>query len=258
MDTATTTTASCPYCGASFDFPLWPTLDAELDHRAADSLVHGRLFEAVCPECGSSFSYVYPIFFHDPVAQVGVWYDPTALLSPAGQGDVAPGQVTSDGEGDSSDVRQMLESWVQDPSDPTGASTLFYVLRHVSSHYELAEKALASRLGIDDRVLELAKVQALTLKYGDDVRMIRRARLFLDDLEDDGTIRLLGLLSVPASEPGSLWGPDAPSFISEERLHLVKVAPEVVQELRQRLDPVDQNPADCVVDRAWAMRELGL
>lgn len=117
---------TCPECGHTGEFPVWDSLNADLDPEAKDDLMSGKLTKYVCGKCGKANELVYPLLYHDMTGKLMVY--------------VVAG-------GDSSGIESM-------PLGMMGG----YSFRTVGSRNELIEKIHIADADLDDRLMEAFKL----------------------------------------------------------------------------------------------------
>lgn len=149
MSRPTQHTLTCRNCGREQEFIAWDSLNVTLDPEAKGRLLRGELTRFVCAQCGWSGDVLYPMLYHDMEQKLMIYLLPTG-----------------------------------DDPGPTGASLFApmpgYRFRRVSTRNELREKVLLFDAGLDDRLLECAK---LSLR----VQMVRRGRPLTGELLFAGT-----------------------------------------------------------------------
>jgi hypothetical protein len=135
--------AVCPRCGAPNEVSLWNVLEADLNPERAAALASGDLLVERCPSCKGPVPLDYPLFYVDRTRKVAAFY-------PAHRGEKSALEtafvqaVTRVGGVDLSDLRRREIE-----------------MRLVAEPHELVEKVAAWQAGLDDRILELLKVQLL-------------------------------------------------------------------------------------------------
>lgn len=125
-------TATCPSCGRESEQRIWTLVNARINPELASKVIDGTIFDITCPHCGfasyggQTFRYVDPD------------HNASAFLVP----DEAMGKT----------VCEMLKL----KEMPASGSTT--IKRVVSDPQDLSGRALAFQHNLDDRVLELIKV----------------------------------------------------------------------------------------------------
>lgn len=137
MSMERTESITCPKCGKVSDFIVWDSLNADIDPEAQEQLIDGSIFHFTCPECGNKGNVNYGMLYHDMTNRAMVHYVQEDAIE---QTIATIGKV----EGKLDSIEQKLR---------TG-----YRTRIVTSQNSLREKALIFKCGLDDRVIELAKI----------------------------------------------------------------------------------------------------
>ncbi|MEP2775459.1 MAG: CpXC domain-containing protein [Luteolibacter sp.] len=119
-------TITCPDCGHTGDFPIWDSLNADLNPEAKDELISGKLTRYVCGNCGNANEVAYSLLYHDMTGKLMVYMT-------AGR--------------DSSEIESM----------PLGKME-GYSFRTVESRNDLVEKIWIAGAGLDDRLVEVFKL----------------------------------------------------------------------------------------------------
>ena len=122
---------TCQNCGISFEYPAWTLLNAEEFPGIAEMLLEGSLSETECPGCHKTFRVPHPCLYLDPINNVCIYF-------------VVDEQMKTD-------VANMFTDLDASSEGPKPFK------RIVMSREALREKALAFRLGMDDRIVEILK-----------------------------------------------------------------------------------------------------
>ncbi len=56
---------TCPKCQHEGEFRMYETVNVTLDKSLRERVFSDDLFKWTCPECGESFTIVYPFLYHD-------------------------------------------------------------------------------------------------------------------------------------------------------------------------------------------------
>jgi len=134
-----TRTIKCRHCREEISFEVWQSLNADLNPEAAGRLTAGNLFAAACLKCRTTINIVYPLLYHDMTNNVMV--------------QLAPDERT---------VGEFFENVGLFEKDMSG-----YKFRLVRDINELREKVLIFNLGLDDKVIELAKLIIYAIFQGE-------------------------------------------------------------------------------------------
>lgn len=219
---------SCPKCGRRMRVQTHASINRQQDELAAKRLSQGTLFDAKCPSCGAVTELNYPVLYHDMAHRLMVQYV-------SGQEDVRLALQT---------FHRLLagSSSLVDAGPMSGAASermgevvaSQYCLRVVTTHNALREKALIADAGLDDRVVEVAKAVALYQLEGAEVA--RSAEAYFDGV--DG-----GDVAVSA-------------FVAGKARELV-LPSQLLSQVLEGMD-VNRNADGFRIDRAWAVRALGI
>lgn len=205
---------TCPSCGESCEATIWDSLNADLNPDEKLELIDGTLFDFICPECGQSTTLDYPLLYHDMAHAVMVSY------------------VVDSEERDA--AVEMFESLIKD--NPASAATMGgYRFRVVDSQNSLREKAMAFDASLDDRVLEVLKVFALS-RMLEEKSLVGDEDVFFAGMDGDSiTVEIL------AADP----------FVVEIPL----VSYDAVRQALEDQSAAEQ-PEPYLVDRDWAMETI--
>ena len=173
----------CPECGHEQVIEVTPSVNVTLDPEMRDKVLSGEIFQFTCEKCGFSGFAGFPMIYEDKETNGGflVYLEPDCPDRVVGiDGDVAD--------------KVLLNS---------------ITMRLVTTFNELKEKIFAFEAGIDDRVLELFKVLALSNMEASEDQAKPDELRFIQITEKDGekTISLaafreeqyLGVLDMPYS-----------------------------------------------------------
>jgi hypothetical protein len=165
----------CIHCGSKHRITAYPVLDKAESPRLARRLINGTFFEHKCNTCGKIYEILYPVLYKDDENAVMICYS------------------TDTNEEVETNIaiqrrRDGMESEAEDPIQ----------IRHVRSCNALREKARLFEVGLDDRIIELLKVQLLNRgkrqqAFSESIHEVLcwagdDARLYFDFLGDADTI----------------------------------------------------------------------
>ena len=123
-------TVTCPYCGKTVECTSWHSINTELDFAVPD-IISGKLFETVCDGCGKILHLDYPLLFNDMNHQVMIDYVPQEKVREAVR---------------ASDLMRSMGGRV----------------RIVTEQTALREKVAIFDAGLDDRIVEILKLLAVS------------------------------------------------------------------------------------------------
>lgn len=133
MSTESSAVFTCAKCQRETAFPIRNTVDAGKHPELRQAVRNGSLFHAACPYCGETMDLDYGFLYRQPEGHLAIRYVPPDSLF-----DDAP------------------------PKDPG------CVYRIVRTRTQLLEKLTIADAGLDDKIVELMKLLAVTkVKYED-------------------------------------------------------------------------------------------
>ncbi len=173
----------CPECGHEQEIHVIPSVNVTLDPDMREKVLSGEIFLFTCEKCGFSGFAGYPFIYEDKETAGGflIYLEPGCIDREVGiAGDVAD-QI-------------LLQNMT---------------MRLVTTVPELKEKIFVFEAGLDDRVLELFKMFALSKMESDDAEKIPDELRFTEVTEVDGEKKVffatfkaekyLGILELPYS-----------------------------------------------------------
>lgn len=128
---------TCPDCGQEADFTVWRSINTMLDPEMKEKVRTREAFSFRCPECGKVVNVDYGFLYHQMEDEMMIYYV-------SGEEDVEQVYDMFRGNGKMAEITEGM------PSD--------YLYRIVRSQNELWEKLAIFDAGLDDRVIELAKL----------------------------------------------------------------------------------------------------
>lgn len=194
---------TCPQCGKEIEFTMWESINTEMDFAIPD-IISGKLFEIECKNCGLKTHIVYPILFNDLERNVWIWLQPDF-----------------DGE-DADGMLKMTKS-------------MGTRIRIVLTQEDLREKTAILNAGLDDRLVELAKI-------------FLRAQI---DSQLEGKEVEKVFLNI--TENGFLW-----ELVIDGKSQLLEAPSDMFDELAEQLQAELPSPEEepYVIDSEWALQFL--
>ena len=128
---------TCPDCGQEADFTVWRSINTMLDPEMKEKVRTREAFSFRCPECGKVVNIDYGFLYHQMEDEMMIYYV-------SGEEDVEQVYDMFRGNGKMAEITEGL------PSN--------YLYRIVRSQNDLREKLAIFDAGLDDRVIELAKL----------------------------------------------------------------------------------------------------
>ena len=165
---------TCPYCHIQHEFKKWILIDKGSDPGIDDAVRSGELFIFECPSCKSSYDMNYPFAYHEPDNKLLILYANNS-------DDYENAKLILSGEKkpESNAIQQIL-------------NVPGYKKRLVFGREEFYEKLLLFDRGLDDGVMEIAK-----LVYGENLARTQKEdlfdsiRYFKDDETEEGVFFLM-------------------------------------------------------------------
>ena len=190
---------TCPKCGKEIGFTLWESINTEMDFAIPD-IISGKLFEVTCDGCGFTTHIVYPMLFNDMIHHVMIYFSPN------------------------------LEGL--DTGEMGFFKDIGYKTRFVAEQADLREKTAIFNAGLDDRVVEIAKV-------------FLRAQLEAE-MEDKN----IGQIYLNISDDGYEW-----EVVVDGKPGFLEAPDELFDELTEKVLPSLPSAKEepFVIDSAWAM-----
>ena len=128
--------ATCPDCKKEFPFEVWQSVNVQLNPEMREKVLDHSIFNFKCPECGLEAHTDYPFLYNDMKNGFMIQYCPD--------------------KEDFDNCKKALEE-IQESDSATGALNIKF-LRIVTNYFQLVEKIQIFESGLDDRQIELLKV----------------------------------------------------------------------------------------------------
>ena len=135
------TMVKCPECGKYTRIQKYEVVHSRRNRTQKNRILKDSLFDVSCSFCGNEFRYVYDMIYADSKHR----YRAVLASSEESSEDVMTALKNEDY---SQQIGEILEDYVDDG----------YRIRVVRDSRTLAEKALIFDRGLDDRIIELAKI----------------------------------------------------------------------------------------------------
>lgn len=165
---------TCPFCHIEHEFKRWRLIDTGTNPELSEQIRSGEIFKYVCPSCKSDYDMNYPFSYHQPDERLFFMY--------------------TNNKDDYELARKVMAG--EQPSDDDSINELLgrygYTYRVIFGRDELYEKLLLADRGLDDRIMEIAKIvygQQLAEKQKED--SFDTIRYFKDDEDDKGVLYLM-------------------------------------------------------------------
>ena len=128
----------CRRCGKSIEVNKWSAVNGDKNPDLKEKILSGELFTAKCKSCGNVSQLGYPMVYNDPTENIMIWL------------------VFDDDE--IGHIRSYYKT-CKTQSDENGKTVDKECrLRIVRNTYQLREKIMIADCGLDDKMVELAKL----------------------------------------------------------------------------------------------------
>lgn len=129
---------SCPSCSHQFEVERWSAINGSLNPVQKAELLDGSLFFAQCPDCGKKFMLGYPVVYNDTENKVMIWlvFSRKEIV------------YVTDCYNDSKNEFDEFDERIDES----------YKRRIVLSPDRLREKIMIFDSGLDDKIVEIAKI----------------------------------------------------------------------------------------------------
>ncbi len=193
---------TCPNCRKETVFTVWDSINSEMDFLIPD-IISGKLFEMTCDGCGHQTTIEYPILFNDMIHHATIYFTPNQ-------------EVPAD---DEIEVFRITGNHI----------------RFVFSLLEFREKTAIYNAGLDDRIIEIAKV------------------LLFAELESQLEGRQINKISLNIADAGYEW-----EIVIGEEIYYLEVPTALFDRLADIFDSFLTSPAEepCIIDFNWAANFL--
>ena len=127
---------NCPKCGYSIEVSQWSSLNGEKNPAEKKKLLEGTLLTVKCKRCGHTARVGYPLLYNDPSQNIMIWlvYDNDEVKHVT---DYFKSSKNKDGDDKvSRECRQRI----------------------VRDEFRLREKIMIFDSGLDDKIVEIAKL----------------------------------------------------------------------------------------------------
>ena len=133
---------TCPACGKEAPFVMWDSINTEIDPEMKAAVRDTSAFRFICPECGNIANVDYQTLYHQMEDKIMIYY-------------VHEDEVE--------DVCKMFTGYGEEDDPVKELIQEGYLHRVVTSQRELIEKLAIFDAGLDDRIIEIAKVLVMAL-----------------------------------------------------------------------------------------------
>ena len=129
-------TVQCPKCTRSIEVQQWSAVNGDKNPEKKKKLLDGTLFTAKCKNCGNTVQVGYPLLYNDPEQNIMIW-----LVY------------------DDSEVKHVTD-YFKSSKSATGdnKADMYCRQRIVRDSFRLREKLMIFDSGLDDKIVEIAKL----------------------------------------------------------------------------------------------------
>lgn len=205
----------CPKCGNKTEYTVPKALNSEIDVYEKQKLLNGTLFDCVCSSCGATIELNFEIVYHDVAHNVAIYmvYE-----------DEVDGLHTALALSD----QMLAKRDCEHDRNPSRS-------RIVTCQHQLREKAMIFDAGLDDRVVELAKIFCLA-----------------DAAEN-----------IPDLHPMSIFfnihgGEPVLEIYGEEKMVRAEIPDGLYEHLMEEFAEELEDDVHYIVDADWAMITIGI
>lgn len=128
----------CPNCGEAANFEIWESINVDLNPEMREMVLSGNLFNFKCPHCDKEAKLGYPFLYHDMKHKFLIYFCD---------------------ENDIDKCKKALDDLTKNEETKEIAKSEKY--RIVTSYLQLVEKIKIFESGLDDRMIELLKLQQI-------------------------------------------------------------------------------------------------
>ena len=128
----------CPKCGKDAEFEIWNSINVDLNPEMRERVLDGTLYNFKCQHCGHEDKIAYPILYNDMTHNFMIYY------------------CDENGVKEYEDALTNLMD-----NELTKEITENAKYRIVTNYFQLAEKIKIFESGLDDRMIELLKLDQI-------------------------------------------------------------------------------------------------
>ena len=131
---------TCPVCKKDSKFSIWKSINTTLDPEMKEKVMNREAFMFTCPECGERTNVDYGTLYHQMEDHIMIHY----AVSDENEEEILD-MLNHQGN---RDIDKLMSGMLNDN----------YLIRIVRSQNSLREKIQIFDAGLDDRIIEIAKV----------------------------------------------------------------------------------------------------
>lgn len=131
-------TIQCTECGQNLEVEQWTAVNGDKNPRQKLKILNGTLFNITCKKCGKENTVGYPMLYSDPKENIMIWlvFDNEEVSHVTDYFRKSKTEISENGEDVDKECRQRI---VRDP-------------------HRLREKIMIFDSGLDDKIIEIAKL----------------------------------------------------------------------------------------------------
>lgn len=173
---------TCPVCNKNSNFRIWKSINTTLNPEMKEKVMNREAFTFTCPNCGEMTNVVYGTLYHQMEDHIMIHF--------------------ADSDENEKEILEMLNRQGDSEIDNLmrGMMNDNYLIRIVRSQNSLREKIQIFDAGLDDRVIEIAKVFVWVM-YRDKNPDSKEVELFYLRDGDENTLVILDGGQQVASAP---------------------------------------------------------
>lgn len=207
-------TIKCPKCGKESKFVMWSSINTVLNPEMKKKVLTGEIFKFKCNKCGCEARINYSSLYHQMEDRIMIYYVQN-------EEDYESACNMFSGE----DMPEIFENLMAEK----------YLYRIVTSPGELREKIIIFDNGLDDRVIEIAKI----FYIGQAKEQGIKVKHIFFDVSSEASICLLYLTKM-------------------ERQKMASIEKELLEKIREEVlkDSLDIREDRFDIDENWALEKI--
>ena len=212
---------TCPKCEAESDFVIWDSINTMLNPEMKDKILNGEAFKWECPHCGHKMKVLHHILYHQMEDDIMIYYVP----------------------GDKTEAIELMKGIFRDVDGGILALEeelkpfANYRNRVVGTPNELIEKIQIFDEGLDDRVIELMKLNIVGTLQENDSNLSIKEFLFMANKD--------GKRGFAVNLGDRKWG----EICFEQNMY---------DSIAKNMKDINENDDEVVINFKWALSAMGL
>ena len=143
----------CPHCHRTAYFNIWNSINTKTDPETYGQVRRLSLFRFCCPYCRQTSTINYSFLYHQMESALMIYYIPEDE-----EADTTQNLLDAVSAGTPKDEKPDSDSGMKEEERALENALAHYKYRIVRTHEEFLEKLAIFDAGLDDRIVELAKV----------------------------------------------------------------------------------------------------